>query len=996
MSQIINLGTLKQHRNALLLAEVAAWLHMLGKFHEGFLGGNYELATQIPSEVPSQLNQLLTEHWPGQIWAQIGIPAFQANNLSIASLITSHQNPNASTGFERLMQDAHGRGSGSEKGALERFFPVQQANVYLSTAFGRENAPLDSAQIQNARNDFYAWLEVQLAQLKNSQAQVDWSPFRPAFLEKIHSLFSMTVAETRRPVNDVTLFDQTFASVAVFKAALAQNLLTGWKDPKQNNISDKYHWRILRVGIDGLRFWGNSSKIADVLGRRGALKRALDRVRQILEEEYPLGTEIYRDENGSLLIVPDSPDLLNVQLNGHSLQTCLQEIAREELEGEAEFTLTLSDKTRNMLSFGQLVSQELPPPLPDLQKADAIWQNQKGKTDVCPVCGIRPQGYDGESRPLNQKALARNVCGICERRRVERSAEWAKSLTTTVWTDEVADENGRLALIVGRFGLENWLGGQTLSSVMAFEPSKRTLTDSKRNNSNYDFEYVQFLNEITQALSLSGQPSQQTPLLNNLLLSYQRVGNRFTDTYDFYVSDAGLSHSQREAWRFALSLMRQQPSPARLRRIWETTQRFWQTALEEKDEQGNALLTSGKKRLEIVPKNRDKLDLGKFHAYELVVNQVRISVVWDSDEKRFITCDNLDYLAKRLGGPVEKALNEAKEQGWTLTLEEPVGYGGRNKVWGAIVAENVNLLDETCTPVIPLLAEPRTFLALVPANRALEVVKAIRAKYEREMGKVRNRLPLTLGAVYFGRRTPLAAAIETGRRMLERPAPLETWQVLAKTDCTPSPNGWPSAVCLTLKQGERQMQINVPTVMGDGQTPDVWYPYWRVEGKPTDRSRWFVGPDGEHWVHVCDLRLGDRVGFLPSTFDYEFLDTTARRFEVIYDQRGQRRAADKRQRPCLLEEIATLEAVWQQVSARLSASQIKQLEFLIESKRLAWGEPRGTLGVSAAFRHFVSDALREAGAWSETLEQAALHGALSDALEIYMTLQKEKPEKEAV
>ena len=38
------------------------------------------------------------------------------------------------------------------------------------------------------------------------------------------------------------------------------------------------------------------------------------------------------------------------------------------------------------------------------------------------------------------------------------------------------------------------------------------------------------------------------------------------------------------------------------------------------------------------------------------------------------------------------------------------------------------------------------------------------------MGKVRNRLPLTLGVVYGGRRTPLASLLDAGRRMLRHPA----------------------------------------------------------------------------------------------------------------------------------------------------------------------------------------------------------------------------------
>lgn len=674
------------------------------------------------------------------------------------------------------------------------------------------------------------------------------------------------------------------------------------------------------------------------------------------------------------------------------LQHCLQKISQEELEEEATFALTLSDKTRNMLSLGNLISAKLPPPSSNPQAVLSMWQTQKETKDVCPVCGVRPQGYDGAGKPLNQKALNRNVCGICERRRVNRSSDWAGNLKTTVWTDEVADENGRLALIVGRFGLEHWLTGEALSSIMAFEPSTRTLKDPKRNNNCYDFEYNQFINEIHQALQSNQQPNKQTPLLNNLLLSYQRVGDSFADTYDFYVGDSDLSRDQREAHLFALSLMRQQPSPARLRRIWETIRRFWQTVLEEKDEQGKPILAYAGRRLEIIPINRDDLNLGKFHSYELAVNHARISVVWDSDNRRFVVCENLAYFARpeQLGRPLQSYL----QPGNSFTLEEPAGYGARNKKWGEITIERVNELPDDYLPVIPILAEPRTFMAIVPANRAMSVVKAIKTKYEREMGKVRNRLPLTLGVVYFGRRAPLAAAIETGRRMLARPAQSETWEVIHCTKENPISNKWPSSVCLTLKRGETQICLSIPTGMGDSQTPDLWHPYWRVDSKPTNRTRYFIGPDDKHWVHVTELRAGDRVEFMPSTFDYEYLDTTARRFEVIYDQHGQRRISEKRSRPYPLEDLETVEDVWQQLSQNLSTSQIKSIESLIEGKRHEWKQPRSVQKVDETFRQFVRDVLKEAQIWSEVVEQAALRGLMSDAIEIHMTLHKEKTAKD--
>jgi len=307
--------------------------------------------------------------------------------------------------------------------------------------------------------------------------------------------------------------------------------------------------------------------------------------------------------------------------------------------------------------------------------------------------------------------------------------------------------------------------------------------------------------------------------------------------------------------------------------------------------------------------------------------------------------------------------------------------------------ERTDHQDVAYSTAIPILAEPRTFIALVPADKALEVVKAIKEKYEREMGKVRNRLPLTLGVVYFGRRTPLAAALDAGRRMLHQPVRTVPAEVKKLDPPVVTDTTWPVAREVTLRIGEREITLTVPTVMGDGQTQDVWYPYWQVKGKPTGRTRWFIGPDGEHWVHVCDLQPGDQVAFTPSTFDYEFLDTTTRRFEVIYDAHGRRRSQDKHQRPYLLEELDALENAWKEIS-RLSKSQIHAVISAIETKRETWGKPLGedalALSEDDVFHRFVRDTLKEAEVHSESLERAALSGMLRDAIEIHLEIMKRK------
>ncbi len=557
----------------------------------------------------------------------------------------------------------------------------------------------------------------------------------------------------------------------------------------------------------------------------------------------------------------------------------------------------------------------------DVVAVQGYWQSSQN-VEICTVCRLRPQGP-------GHKARDRKVCNVCERRRAGRAEDWTKNLRTTIWTDEVADVNGRLALIVGRFGLERWLDGTMVKTLVVNEPQ-------------------------------NGQAVTKNP------------------------------------------------SFARLRRIWETTRKFWS----EIQAEATKLLTDDRRRLQL--EIECPPDLHVNHLYELELGRTSLNVMWVNEGNRsfLLSTDNLGYIAKQLGADEDIYSHSAAaaifvedyikcqfvEKGKAPNLWNPEQLARRNLLQNKRISKTTHE-DTAYSMTIPLLAEPRTFMALVPADQALKVIGAIRCKYEAEMGKVRNRLPITLGAVFFPRKTPLAAAIESGRRMLALQPQSQVWKVQSvahKTNHAAGDNHCKQTVELTLERKEREegreVTLSVPVTMGDGATLDVWYPYWRVEGKPTDRTRWFVGPDGEHWVHVCDLRQGDCVQFIPSTFDFEHLDTTARRFEITY-QSCQRRDSAKRQRPYLLEELDGLKETWKAVR-RLSKSQIYALDALIETKRQAWNKPIGLealrLPADDAFRQLVRDALYETGVHSPALESAALRGMLRDTLELHLEILKEQ------
>jgi len=372
----------------------------------------------------------------------------------------------------------------------------------------------------------------------------------------------------------------------------------------------------------------------------------------------------------------------------------------------------------------------------------------------------------------------------------------------------------------------------------------------------------------------------------------------------------------------------------------------------------------------------------------------------------------------------------------TLTLYNPEATSGKRQQ-NLLAGRRLIRTDYQKTAystAIPILAEPRSFLALVPADRSLDILRQIKLKYEREMGKVRNRLPLHLGAVYFSRRTPLRAALDAGQAMLQRRATPQPWRVAHmqvgalpadKHQLADGTSQFQQTITLTLERADSALTWCVPAAMGDGATPDNWYPYVFFpqdrDGnvQPAGRQRAFKDPQGKWLVHAGDLQAGDQILFTPSTFDFEFLDTTSRRFEIHYNEDGRR--ASRPTRPFYLEDLDRLELLWRLLS-HLERSQRYQVIATIEATRELWYGATSSQPDDEVFTQFVHDTL--AGAawphrrrwdatqrtwvdranddpqptgwrsiprdWQQHLIQAGVRGELADLLELRMEILKER------
>ncbi|MDW8234592.1 MAG: CRISPR-associated protein Csx11 [Roseiflexaceae bacterium] len=681
------LDILAQHRDDLLKAEVAGWVHDYRKCSDEHLRVK---AANLTNQQALPRNQLV-QHFSNLQTIPISI---LGASRTFADLLDDQTWSNDVLGqfLSRCHKTAH----------FDKQEPVDGKQNYpkikISTPFGFENdVPSPSLTAQLWR---LPWNSVS-----------DCTANRSGPIQAMSALFTQTVADTRRPINEVDLWNWGLLVGALYKAALAGALLKGVTPAAQD-----LRWRLLAIQVNGLDYLINVMRVPDVLARQQLLTDALNRVREMLEVTYPLGSEVYRDENGSIYVVPDVTDLLNaIDPHNRTLGTIIRETFASGMDGEIVPSIDLE---RNSW-WGQdpnwpaSSNDELPDiggfllrsvsSLPDIQRIQQFWSSNQN--DICTVCGLRPQGKSA-------KAKDRGVCDICEDRRAERSREWVTSQSDrTIWIDEVQDANGRYALVIGAFEIEWWLNGHLVQSLLVIAPDNHPATGK---------------------------------------------------TASF----------------------------SRLRRIWETTRTFWR----EVQTDIAAHLTDDRRRLRIFLSNQP--DLAPYHVYDLVVGSTDMSVVWvppyGGIPGYLLSADNFGFIARQLKAEraiyshpataaifVEEYLKQQFIQDHNQPiLRNPDGGISMQNLLSGIYIQNVVYQQHRYATFIPLLAEPRVFLALVPADRALEVVGAIKTKYEREMGKVRNRLPLHLGVVFAPWRAPLRAVLDAGRQMLRQRASAQGWEVV--------------------------------------------------------------------------------------------------------------------------------------------------------------------------------------------------------------------------
>ena len=242
------LNRLAQERKNILLAEIAAWFH------------DWQKCIPFWRKHGAKLN-------PGNIASKLDayrppLPGSTNASLSLKDVIEQGRNPsqakNSSDWRVRLLGICH------DKAHFDKpeFQKLGQQSDLISTVFGFETPP-----------------DVSTA-FKELVTATQYFTDRSQCIRHLKKAFIQAVGDTRRPINEVTLWDWGGASAGLWKAVASQILLESLsEEPAQP------YWRMLSIRFDGLQFLEQAPTISDLVGRHAALQAALDGVRHLLEIE---------------------------------------------------------------------------------------------------------------------------------------------------------------------------------------------------------------------------------------------------------------------------------------------------------------------------------------------------------------------------------------------------------------------------------------------------------------------------------------------------------------------------------------------------------------------------------------------------------------------------------------------------------------------------------------------------------------------------------------
>ena len=960
-----DLVELLNNRNSILFVELAGLLHDIGKLSMAFLkyrqtwqddprGWWNDPHTDSYLHKHEVFKSLIPEEFDREIATVRGCD-FGEPDFSIRKAVHDHHKEDKKIGpITRMLKAADGKDA-----AIDRNNPLfsaeQKTTIYRSNVFGFEKGRIITPEIQEgARGDLYKSLGTELGAYFDGFG----SDCRQRTLDAVKDAFDQGISDTTRPQNDTSLWEHAYAVASILKVLFVHNLINK-EDPIYEFKAVKFG--ILGIGWDGLKFISYGQKIGDIVARKMVIQRVKTCAREIIESKYPIGNTIYEDDDGIYFIVPDGFGSSEYKTIRSSIMKEIWKKAADESKGELQpqtvgisetdiltSTDTLTSVVRAIQDMKKKASSRFDSSEKGFKYFTDFFKEFKEPRTVCPICRLRP---------VEKEDASDKICTDCKGRRIQAAEKITKGDGQTVFIDEIIDSNNRAALIVARFGLSDWLGGKMIRSLFVTEAkgiqkeietlgsTASFMNDEEKLRAyfkNTEYDYARIVEDID---SFSCSNPQSEKRARHVAFLYSHGRDKLVNPDNVKVSEI------REGWDLLLKSAREEvtesgnsillynllnaksPTPSTILDVWATTERFFKekvsgTVLKQLLPENERLRIKTKEDMISWPGTLDGEIIykkGKKKRVEILFHKNRyLEVIGEKYGPDIVRASNIDAI---------RITDTSHEQAGTIFRVDDCVAG---------------------VPFVPyrvITETPNIYVAIVPANVALEVTNLIYKKYLEEFGKVIGRLPLSVGNIFFHGKMPMFVVLDSGKRMLgnfqrlaeEEGVKEKVFEVKSK-DRTADHTSF--QVETSLGKGRRTLCWNLPSKLGDCKD-DHYHPYFVFDSKskdPSTRPTFFKTVVGDV-VHFTEIEEGDKLCLKPNYYDFEFLDSNIRRHDIGFDKDLRRASsvAGFRSKPFLLDELdQKIMRIWKDLIRGgqlpgITDSKLRNLQSLWLTKYQEWG-----------------------------------------------------------
>lgn len=928
----LDLSKLKELKTEILKCEIISLLFNLGKTHAGISNYN-NYFSQVQSKFGSYKDYYNKNFFASEL-EEVNPKLLDFVNSITINIFNQKikwiKSSKKDVTFENFFGNIFFSGCENINSSIDKGAPISQLDkLWISNAFGGYKEDMKQENLDCGRKIFFQKLDSFLEYKgfyanKNNLKESNWCDLRNFVFDNVKDWYIHLLSDTRFPVNDVTLWDQAYMSVSLFKAVVSSALLMCNNDQEFQNIvvskgknARNIRWSILGIQYDKLALAEKALKPVHIKWYREAAKEVDDEISDLFVCEYPIGNEIYRDETGIYFLV--SEELINNNSNNKSshllplsddldeIKEAVRKIFLDKFHGEVFPAIFLTKPSRRLGTLGHLLYKAgenyLKAELPPNFEKEMIKDGDSQGEGICQVCGLRL---------ANKKEKDYLVCDICEERGQGRLYEWMNNRSQeTIWTGEIQDKNGMIALVTLKFELEQWLNGNFLSTMVINDiyhmknvpdfsslieelikdietkpdkPLKDTSLSELVDKSLSKTKLNEYIESILFELTIGTQ-------WENFIKETLKEPNRCSfDENNRKIDWNGMPDEDK---RFLLTLFTQfiiqkGPSPARLKRIWDSTQDFLFD------------IKSNLESLLEIPENRKKRFIwekkgipdGEYYDGDLDfwVKDGNVYLITNTEKKESKNNFNLrDYETKEKDS-IELNLDDKQEENYLPFL---------------------SIIDPT----------PVSWQFAIPANYVQNLLKNIKEEYLKSFGWVYGKLPLHIGIIMQNYKKPLYVGIKALRKIRRD-----------KTE-------WKD---LRQETGENGLKsILKDTYQNNYSVSDNLEDYYSLYEKTNNdgKYKFYIYPDvsKESSYSIID-NLKDDVAnkyyFYPNTFDFEFLETNSRRNDIFYEL-GKRRINRKNNRPYNLEDFQYF-ILYKKFFENKEASKLQKLVYLIYSKIADW------------------------------------------------------------